>query len=68
MYAFKEPVAAHAIARRTRTFPKHSRRGEKSEDGKTWGEFMVVEVYRSGVAALPEFYHRLLARSGSILT
>jgi hypothetical protein len=32
-----------------RTFPKKrfTRRGEKSDDGNTWREFMVVEAYRS---------------------
>jgi hypothetical protein len=32
-----------------RTFPKKrfTRRGEKSDDGNTWSEFMVVEAYRS---------------------
>jgi len=46
---FKQPVAAHAYARLKRTFPKKrfTRRGEKSDDGNTWSEFMVVEAYRS---------------------
>jgi hypothetical protein len=50
MYAFKEPVAAHAYTRATYTniSEKHfTWRGEKSDDGKTWSEFMVVEAYRS---------------------
>ena len=50
IYAFKEPVAAHAYTRATYTniSEKHfTWRGEKSDDGKTWNEFMVVEVYRS---------------------
>jgi hypothetical protein len=49
-YAFKEPVAAHAYTRATYTdiSERHfTWRGEKSDDGKTWSEFMVVEVYRS---------------------
>jgi hypothetical protein len=50
IYAFKEPVAAHAYTRATYTNISRTHftwRGEKSEDGKTWGEFMVVEAYRS---------------------
>jgi hypothetical protein len=46
IYAFKEPVAAHAYTRATYTniSKKHfTWRGEKSDDGKTWSEFMVVE-------------------------
>jgi hypothetical protein len=46
----KEPVAAHAYtrARYTNISEKHfTWRGEQSDDGKTWSEFMVVEVYRS---------------------
>jgi hypothetical protein len=51
MYAFKEPVAGHAYTRATYT--NHSRthfswRGEKSDDGKNWSEFMVVEAHRDG--------------------
>ncbi len=50
LYAFKEPVASHAYTRATYT--NHSMthftwRGEKSDDAKTWSEFMVVEAYRS---------------------
>jgi hypothetical protein len=50
IYAFKEPVASHAYTRATYT--SHSTRhftwrGEKSDDAKTWSEFMVVEAYRS---------------------
>jgi Protein of unknown function (DUF1579) len=49
-YAFKEPVAAHAYTRVTYTNISQTHftwRGEKSEDGKAWSEFMVVEAYRS---------------------
>jgi hypothetical protein len=49
VYAFREPVAAHAYTRATYTniSEKHfTWRGEKSDDAKTWSEFMVVEVYR----------------------
>jgi hypothetical protein len=48
-YAFKEPVAAHVYTRATYTniFKTHfTWRGEKSDDGKVWSEFMVVEAYR----------------------
>jgi hypothetical protein len=48
-YAFKEPVADHALTRATYTniSPTHfTWRGEKSDDGQAWSEFMVVEAYR----------------------
>ena len=50
VYAFKEPVAAHAYTRATYTNISETHftwRGEKSDDGNTWNEFMVVEAYRS---------------------
>jgi|GEM_PF-1018518 len=50
IYSPKEPVAAHAYTRATYTNISKTRftwRGEKSDDGKTWSEFMVVEAYRS---------------------
>ncbi len=50
VYAFKEPVAAHAYTRATYTNISEGHftwRGEKSDNGKTWSEFMVIEVYRS---------------------
>jgi hypothetical protein len=49
IYAFREPVAAHAFTRATYTniSEKHfTWRGEKSDDGKNWSEFMVVEAHR----------------------
>jgi hypothetical protein len=49
IYAFKEPVAAHAYTRATYTNISKTHftwRGEKSDDGKAWSEFMVVEAYR----------------------
>jgi hypothetical protein len=49
-YIFEEPVAAHAYTRATYTNISETHftwRGEKSDDGKTWSEFMVVEAYRS---------------------
>jgi len=49
-YAFKEPVAAHAYTRATYTNNSNAHfawRGEKSDDGKVWSEFMNVEAYRS---------------------
>jgi hypothetical protein len=51
IYAFKEPVAAHAYTRATYTNISKTHftwRGEKSDDGKAWSEFMVVEAYRRG--------------------
>ncbi len=50
IYAFEEPVAAHAYARATYTNISKTHftwQGEKSDDGKAWSEFMVVEAYRS---------------------
>ena len=50
IYAFKEPVAAHAYTRATYTNISKTHftwRGEKSDDGKAWSQFMVVEAYRS---------------------
>lgn len=49
-YAFKEPVGAQAYTRATYTSASKAHftwRGEKSDDGKTWSEFMVVEAHRS---------------------
>ena len=46
-YAFKEPVADHAFTRATYTNISQTHftwRGEKSDDGKAWSEFMVVEA------------------------
>ena len=54
IYTFKEPVAAHAYTRATYTNISEQHftwRGEKSDDGKTWNEFMVIESCRPGVAA-----------------
>jgi hypothetical protein len=48
-YAFREPVAAHAYTRATyiRNSPHNfTWRGEKSEDAKSWTEFMVVDAHR----------------------
>lgn len=50
VYAFKEPVAGHAYTRATYTNISESHftwRGEKSDDGNTWSEFMVVEATRN---------------------
>jgi hypothetical protein len=50
IYAFKEPMAGHPFTRATYTniSKKHfTWRGEKSNDRKTWSEFMVLELYRS---------------------
>jgi len=50
IYVFKEPVAAHAYTRATYTNISKTHftwRGEKSDDGKAWSEFMVVEADRS---------------------
>ncbi len=50
IYAFREPVAAHTYTRATYTNISDNHftwRGEKSDDGKAWTEFMVVEAYRN---------------------
>jgi hypothetical protein len=47
--ASKEPLAAHAFTCATYTNVSQDHftwRGEKSDDGKAWSEFMVVEVRR----------------------
>lgn len=49
-YSMKEPVASHAFTRATYTNISANHftwRGEKSDDGKAWEEFMVIESYRS---------------------
>jgi hypothetical protein len=49
VYAFKEPMAEHALTRATYTNISETHftwRGEKSNDGKAWSEFMVIEAYR----------------------
>lgn len=49
-YIFREPMVAHAYTRATytRISDTHFRwRGERSEDRKSWNEFMVIEAYRS---------------------
>jgi hypothetical protein len=50
LYAFREPVASHAYTRATYTNISGTHftwRGEKSDDGKVWTEFMVVEADRA---------------------
>ncbi len=49
-YSFKEPVAAQAYTRATYTniSPEHfTWLGERSDDGKSWTDFMVVECHRT---------------------
>jgi len=49
-YSMKEPVASHVLTRATYTNISENHftwRGERSEDGKTWEEFMVIEADRS---------------------
>ena len=49
VYAFNEPMAPHAYTRATYTNISQTHftwRGEKSDDAKTWSEFMVVEAHR----------------------
>jgi hypothetical protein len=48
-YVFKEPVADHTFTRAIYTNIADTHftwRGEKSDDGQTWNEFMVVEADR----------------------
>jgi hypothetical protein len=50
IYALREPVAAHRFTRATYTNISDNHftwRGEKSDDGKAWTEFIVVEAYRN---------------------
>jgi len=50
IYAMREPLAAHAYTRATYTNITDNYftwRGEKSDDGKAWSEFMVLEAYRN---------------------
>ena len=49
IYVLKEPMAGHAYTRAVYTSVSGTRftwRGEKSDDGKTWSEFMVIEATR----------------------
>lgn len=49
VYAFKEPSAGHSFTRATYTNHSGGRftwRGEKSDDGSKWSEFMNVEAQR----------------------
>ena len=49
-YRMKEPLAAHVFTRATYTNISDNHftwRGERSNDGKTWEEFMVIECYRN---------------------
>jgi hypothetical protein len=50
IYAFREPMAAHAFTRATYTNISSSHftwRGEKSDDESAWTDFMVVECHRT---------------------
>jgi hypothetical protein len=49
-YSMKEPVASHVLTRATYTNISENHftwRGEKSDDGKAWEEFMLIEAYRN---------------------
>jgi hypothetical protein len=49
-YSFKEPVAVQAYTRATYTniSPEHfTWKGERSDDGKSWTDFMLVECHRA---------------------
>lgn len=48
-YSMKEPLAAHRLTRATYTNNSKSHftwRGERSNDGKEWDEFLVIQCYR----------------------
>ncbi len=48
-YVMKEPVAPHKFTRATYTNISENHftwRGERSDDGKEWEEFLVIEAYR----------------------
>lgn len=49
-YSMKEAAASHAFTRATYTNISENHftyRGEKSDDGKAWEEFMVIEAHRN---------------------
>jgi hypothetical protein len=49
-YRMKEPLARHAFTRATYTNISSDHftwRGDRSDDGKTWEPFLVIELYRS---------------------
>ena len=51
IYTFREPMAGHAYTRATYTSVSEDHftwRGEKSDDGKAWSEFMVLGADRDG--------------------
>jgi hypothetical protein len=48
-YGMNEPVARHAFTRATYTNASTDHftwRGDRSNDGKTWEEFLIIEAYR----------------------
>lgn len=48
-YSYKEPVGTHALTRSTYLNISDSHftwRGERSNDGKAWEEFLVIEAHR----------------------
>jgi hypothetical protein len=48
-YCMKEPVARHALTRATYVRISADRftwRGDRSDDGKTWEQFLVIELHR----------------------
>jgi hypothetical protein len=50
-YQMKEPVAQHAFTRATYTNISANHftwRGERSNDGQSWEEFLVIELERAG--------------------
>jgi hypothetical protein len=50
-YVFREPTAGHAYTRATYADISPQRftwRGESSDDGTTWSEFMIIEAERAG--------------------
>jgi len=56
VYAFRETVAGHAYTRATYTDISDGHftwRGEKSDDGKRWSEFMVIEARRGRQSRAP---------------
>ena len=49
-YVFKEPMASHSYTRASYLNVSDTHftwRGEKSEDMKTWAEFMILQAYRA---------------------
>jgi hypothetical protein len=55
-YRMKEPMARHQFTRSTYTnisADHFTWRGDRSDDGESWEQFLVIELYRSGGELTP---------------